>query len=285
MSLFRRYPALRPADTIVAITGGARGIGLATARAFSRVGAKVAIGDLDGPAGIAALTELGRSARAFAVDVASRQSFADFLNQVSNELGAVDVLVNNAGIMPSGAFLAEPEAITRTQVQVNLLGPIHGMQLAVPGMVTRGRGHVVNIASMAGKLPIPGLAVYCGTKFGVVGLSSAVRAELAGSGVSVSAVLPSAVRTELASGFDLGAGMPTVDPEDVAAAVVRTLRTRAAEVSVPGWVRPVGPLAALTPEPVLRLAHRLLNSGRALTPDTAARAAYVQRITEQAADR
>ncbi|MGV7904220.1 SDR family NAD(P)-dependent oxidoreductase, partial [Mycobacterium kansasii] len=86
-------------------------------------------------------------------------------------------------------------------------------------MVARGHGHVVNVASMAGMIPIPGMVTYNASKFAALGASLAARREYAGTGVTVSAVLPSAVRTELASGVQLGNGLPTVDPEDVARAV------------------------------------------------------------------
>ncbi len=84
---------------------------------------------------------------------------------------------------------------------INVQGLVHGLRSVLPGMIARGRGHVVNVASMAGKIPLPGMAVYNASKFAAVGLTAAVRREYAATGVSVSAVLPSAVRTELASGW------------------------------------------------------------------------------------
>src|SRR5215213_6473539 len=219
------YPRIAVDDAIVLVTGGARGIGKATSDLFVARGATVCAGDLDG-------------AR-YTVDVTSRDSFAAFVAAVIDRYGRIDVLVNNAGVMPLGDFVSEDDAISRTTLDVNVWGLIHGMRAVMPHMVERGRGHVVNVASMAGKLAVPGLAVYNASKFAAVGLSAAVRAEYRSSGVSVSAVLPSAVRTRLASGVPLGHGMPTVDADDVARAIVSSVRRRRAEIAVPrylaGW--------------------------------------------------
>ena len=110
---------------------------------------------------------------------------------------------------------------------VNVFGVINGMKVVLPDMVSRGQGHVVDVASLAGKFPVKGLAVYSASKFAVVGLTAATRLEHEDDVVSISAVLPSAVRTELAPGIDYGL-LPAVDPEDIAAAIVRSLRDDAA---------------------------------------------------------
>lgn len=276
----RRYPRIDLGDAVVVITGGGRGIGRATAAAFAAAGARVCLGDLDGPSAVDAAKAVG--AQGFVLDVTSRQSFAGFVDEVLAEHGRIDVLVNNAGVMPLGGFVEEPDALSRTTLEVNVWGLIHGMRLVLPGMIARGRGHVVNIASMAGKVPIPGMAVYNASKFAAVGLTAAVRREYSGTGVSVSAVLPGAVRTELASGAPLGRGMPTVDPEVVAKAVVHSCKTRKAEITVPAFLAGWDLLDAITPEPVMRAGRRLLGDTRALTSiDHGARAAYEQRIADQ----
>jgi short-subunit dehydrogenase len=260
-----RYPGIDLVGAIVAITGGARGIGAATAEAFARRGARVHVGDLDGPVHL---------------DVASRASFDAFIKSAP---GPIDVLVNNAGVMPLGAFLDEDDAISATTLNVNVWGLINGMRAVAPGMIARGQGHIVNVASMAGKIAIPGMAVYNASKFAAVGLSGSVRAELEPGGVSVTAVLPSAVRTDLASGAPLGHGMPTVDPSEVADAIVDSVRHRRAEVTVPRFLAGWDAFEALTPGPVLRLGRRMLGDRRALTSvDHDARAAYEKRIADQA---
>ena len=202
------------------------------------------------------------------------------------ESGRIDVLINNAGVMPLGAFESEAEATTDLILDVNVRGVLNGMRAVIPFMITRGTGHVVNIASMAGMIPVPGMVTYNASKFAAVGASLAARTEYAGTGVTVCAVLPSAVRTELSSGVQLGGGMPTVDPEDVAQAVLKTLRTRAARTSVPEWVAPGWALVdALVPEFIQRAARSFIDDRRALTAlDPVGRSAYLDRIERQAKD-
>jgi NADP-dependent 3-hydroxy acid dehydrogenase YdfG len=222
------------ADAVVAITGGARGIGYETAKQFAAKGATVAIGDLNLDAVEEAAGKLGERVHAFQLDVTDRDSFGAFVESVESELGPIDVLVNNAGIMPAGPFLEEPDSIIDTQIDVNYRGPITGMRIVLPKMVERRKGHVVNVASMAGKFAVAGLAVYSGTKHAVVGLSAAVRDEIAGSGVTISTVMPNAVNTDLTS------GLPTekilmLEPEKVAAAIVASVDNRREEIALPRW--------------------------------------------------
>ncbi|WP_328603138.1 SDR family oxidoreductase [Amycolatopsis sp. NBC_00345] len=272
-----RYPTLDLSRCVVAVTGGGRGIGLATAAEFASAGATVCVGDLDTAVAEEAAAAFG--GRAYPLDVRERDSFAAFVDAVTEEFGRVDVLVNNAGVMPLGDFLEEPDELGRTTFDVNVWGPVLGLRLVLPGMIARGRG---NVASMAGKIPLPGMAVYNASKFAAVGLTAAVRREYASTGVSVSAVLPSAVRTGLSSGVPLGRGMPTVDPEDVARAVVGSCRTRRAEIPVPRYVGGWDLLAALTPEPLMALARTLIGDDRALTSlDPEARSAYTTRVASQ----
>ncbi|AXQ31109.1 SDR family oxidoreductase [Solimonas sp. K1W22B-7] len=277
------YPGIALRGAVVAITGGARGIGRATAQAFVREGARVAIADLDHALATATARELGASVRAYAVDVTRADSFAAFLEAAERDLGPIDVLVNNAGVMPIGRFVEESEKISATTLNVNVWGPIHGMRLVLPGMIARGRGHIVNIASLAGKTHLPGLAVYCASKFAVVGLSASVRAEVADSGVSVSAVLPSMVKTELSAGIPVP-GSAAVEPEDIADAVIDSLRTRRAETAVPRWVGAAAAMTNLLPETMAKLARKAVGDDRGLVAnDSPARADYLRRVDQQAA--
>lgn len=270
--------------SVVVISGGARGIGAETAELFCHLGATVWIGDVD--ADVAAATATQLHCHSAHLDVTSRESWDRFLAEVAAASGPVDVLVNNAGVMPLGAFDAETAATTGLILDVNVRGLLHGMQAVIPAMVARGTGHVVNIASMAGMIPIPGMVTYNASKFAALGASLAARREYSGTGVTVSAVLPAAVRTELASGAPLGRGLPTVDPDAVARAVVRTLHTRAARTSVPGWVAPAWSLVdALVPEFVQRWVRARVDDRRALTGiDATARRAYLDRLERQAKD-
>lgn len=270
--------ALPLSGASVAVTGAARGIGYATARAFIAAGATVFIGDLDADLAKAAAAELG--CVGVGLDVRSRESFAAFLAGIEPPLR---VLVNNAGIMPAGRFVEESDAVTDAIVGVNLNGVLYGTKLALPGMLERGSGHIVNVASYLGEVPAAGLATYCATKHAVVGFSEALRDELAGTGVTVTAVLPSAVRTDLVSGVKLGGLLPTVDPEDIAEAVVASCRTRPAIVAVPGWMRSYEAAAAMVPDRLLGAIRGRLTRDRVLRQlDGEARAAYDRRIRRDA---
>ena len=266
-----RYPAIDLDGASVAITGGAQGIGRATAAAFAARGAKVAIGDLD--VDLAKETAASLGGTAHRLDVADRESFRVFLEEAQMAHGELAVLVNNAGVMPNGGFLELDESMDRLTMEVNVFGVVHGMRLALPGMLDRGQGHIVNVASLAGKFPVPGLAIYNASKFAVVGLTAATRREYADRGVSLTAVLPSAVDTALASGLDMRP-IPKVQPEDIARAVVGSVASRKAEIAVPGYVGGLAAAAAITPEPVLSRIRRLMRDDRALLPDSDERIAY-----------
>ena len=270
--------ALALSGAAVAITGGARGIGYATAKAFIDEGAQVFIGDLDAELAKTAADELG--CRGVGLDVRSRKSFAEFLAAVD---GPLHVLVNNAGIMPAGRYVEELDAVTDSIVDVNLNGVLRGTKLALPGMLEHGSGHIVNVASYLGVVPAAGLATYCATKHAVVGFSESLRDELAGTGVTVTVVLPSAVRTDLVSGVKLGGVLPTVEPKVIADAVVASCKSRPAVVAVPGWMRSYETAAALVPDRLLGAIRGRLTRHRVLQAlDTDARAAYDARVRRDA---
>lgn len=259
----RKPTPIAIAQATVAITGGARGIGLEAARQFHALGAQVVIGDLDPDLTRDAASQVGERAHGLQLDVTDPESFAQFIAEAETIAGPVDVLVNNAGIMPAGPFLEEPAAVADTQIDVNFRGPIIGMRIILPKMIERHRGHVVNVASMAGKLPVPGLAVYSGTKHAVVGFSAAVRDELAGTGVSVSTVMPNAVKTDLTS------GLPTewtgiLAPETVAKAIVDSVDNRREEIAIPRWYGVLPILPILLPTRLVAAVKRLLGVDRLL---------------------
>src|SRR3712207_49244 len=181
---------------VAAITGGARGIGKATAEAFVRQGMKVAIGDLDLDEAQRTADQLGGGTVAFRLDVTDRESFAEFLDSAEQALGPVDVLVNNAGIMHVQRFDEEDPAWDVRQVDINVHGVLTGTRLAISRMKPRQKGHIVNIASVAGLAPGKGVATYVGTKHFVVGLSESVRLEVRDHGIDVSTICPAPVQTE-----------------------------------------------------------------------------------------
>ena len=134
------------------------------------------------------------------LDVRDDESYEAFLGEVGSRLGPLSVLVNNAGVAIAGSFLATSPGEHELQIDVNLGGVERGLRLALPALLERGSGHVVNIASAAGRIPSPGAAVYAATKHGVVALTDAVRSEVRGSGVHLTSILPTAVHTEMAAG-------------------------------------------------------------------------------------
>jgi NAD(P)-dependent dehydrogenase (short-subunit alcohol dehydrogenase family) len=217
---------------VVAITGGARGIGKATATALVRRGCRVAIGDLDLALAEQTAAGLGGGTVALPLDVTDRASFESFLAETERQLGPIDAVVNNAGIMPVTPFVEESPESVRRQIDINLHGVITGTQLAIERLRPRGGGWIVNIASQAGKAGIPGIATYSATKHAVVGVSEAVRAELRESGVEVICVMPTVVNTELTSGVGQKWVKP-VEPEDVADAIVEAMEAPRFDVFVP----------------------------------------------------
>jgi short-subunit dehydrogenase len=270
------------AGSVIAVTGGARGIGLATARALAGRGALVAIGDVDGPLALGAARELGGFGAP--LDVSRRESFAAFLGTVSDRLGPLDTLINNAGVLHVGPFLEESDAWTRRQLDVNFHGVALGMKLALPDMVERGSGHVVNVASAAAKAGVPREAVYSASKHAVLGLSDAVRGELRDSGVELSVVLPGLVRTELASGTLDAPRTVVLTPEDVAEAIVGVLQRPRFEVYVPRAYGAAAAAGAFLPRRAREAALRAMGTERATAGTTKEqRAAYEARV--EAADR
>lgn len=257
----------------IAITGGARGIGEATAERLSRAGATVVIGDRDLEAARASAARLG--IRALPLDVTDAASWAAFVS----EAGPLDVLVNNAGIMPIGSIEKEPEEVARAIVDVNLHGVILGTKAVVPGMIERGHGHVVNVASAVGRVPAAEAATYSASKFAVVGFSEATRLELAPRGIDVSMVLPSIVRTDLAAGLAISRLTPSVGPEEVAAVIESVIRRPRAEVWAPRWAQPLTKVTQTLPRRVQASMMRIFGADTVMTgADPSARNAYEDRI-------
>ncbi|WP_149261050.1 SDR family oxidoreductase [Actinomadura sp. K4S16] len=243
---------------VVCVTGAARGIGRCTAAALAARGARVWIGDVDGDAVAETASDLG--VKGHLLDVTDPEGFRAFLDAARAD-GPVDMLVNNAGIMRMGAFSEQSLAGHHHEIAVNLSGVVNGTYLVLPDMIARGRGHIVNVASMAAKVTTPGIAVYCATKFAVAALSRAVRAELHGTGVTLTTIMPAATRTDLTSGVSLDL-QPTLKPEDVAEAIVASARHGRREVTVPRWLAPMGAVEQALPEPALETLKRVVTRHR-----------------------
>jgi NADP-dependent 3-hydroxy acid dehydrogenase YdfG len=249
-----------------AITGGARGIGRATAKAMLDKGMKVALGDVDIDAARATAAELGPRCVGLALDVTDRDSFAAFLDATEEQLGPVDVLVNNAGIMQVGRFIDEDDVTARRMIDINLHGVILGTKLALERMIPRNHGHIVNISSQAGKFGAPGGATYSATKHAVVGLTEAVRGELRlmGADIAVSYVMPAVVNTELGSGLGDVRGFSNLEPSDVAEAIIDALQYRVVDVWVPKRARRTQLMLSLLPRRVAEGMGRALKADRVL---------------------
>jgi NAD(P)-dependent dehydrogenase (short-subunit alcohol dehydrogenase family) len=269
------------AGQVVAITGAARGIGRATAAALIAQGARVAIGDIDADLARQTASELGGGTIGLPLDVTERSSFEAFLDEVEARLGPLDVLINNAGIMPIGPFVEETDRTAERMVDINLHGVILGSKLALGRFGPRRRGHLVNVASIAGKVGVPHDVTYCATKFGVVGLTEALNIEYHGSGIEFSLVMPVGVNTELYSGLPKPRGMPIPEPSDVADAIVEALQRGIFDVYVPKRLAATVRLAALLPRRGAEALGRLFKGDEALiNPDHAARAAYEARMNQ-----
>ncbi|MEO3759979.1 SDR family oxidoreductase [Mycobacterium sp. B14F4] len=244
---------------VVAITGGARGIGYATARTLHRLGARVAIGDIDEVAVKAAGTDLDIAFHA-RLDVTDRQSFTAFLDDVEREVGPVDVLINNAGVCPTGPFADEPDDVTQRTFAINTFGVILGTKLAADRMVKRRRGHIINIASLAGINAVPGIATYCATKHAVVGYTDTARLELRGTGVTASVVLPTLTNTAMIDGVAGMPGMRNAEPDDIASGIAALIAKPKPRLTV---TRQAGVMMAVTKRLPLRLSEAVTRALRA----------------------
>jgi NADP-dependent 3-hydroxy acid dehydrogenase YdfG len=254
------------AGQTAAITGAARGIGRATAQAFIRQGMRVAIGDVDLATAQTTAAELGAGTVALGVDVTDHESFAKFLDDAEAQLGPIDVLVNNAGIMQIGRFIDEDEMTARRMVDINIHGVITGMKLALERMIPRDRGSIVNISSQAGKFGAPGGATYSATKHAVVGLTEAVRGELRlmDAHIDLCYVMPFVVNTELGSGLGEARGLSTLQPSDVADAIVDALQHGIVDVWVPKRSKRTSALAVLLPRRLSEGMARAMKADRVL---------------------
>jgi NAD(P)-dependent dehydrogenase (short-subunit alcohol dehydrogenase family) len=215
-------------DQVCVVTGGASGIGLALAEALLENGARVLLADRDEASLAAAVVQLARHGERLAttsVDVVDAAQVAQMIEAATARFGPIDYLFNNAGI--GGTLPIESATLAHWQrvIDVNLWGVIHGIQAALPAMRHRGRGHIVNTASISGLLPIPGQSLYNAAKYAVVGLSESLRLELQADGIGVSVVCPGAVVSRIWGTPILGARVERqapahAVPADVAARTI-----------------------------------------------------------------
>lgn len=266
-------------SSVVAISGAGRGIGLSTAKALYATGARVVIGDIDVAAAEAAAAAFGDRAAATSLDVSDFDSFAAFVAFTESTFGPLDVLISNAGIMPIGPFLDESAATAKRATDINLGGCLNGMRSALPGMLDRGRGHIINVASVAGKSPVPGGLTYAATKAAVISATETARVEYAGRGLHFTCVMPSFTNTELIAGTQGTRFLKNVEPEDVANAIVAVIARPKADVYVPKMLAPIVKTTPLMGRRLRDRVNKALKADRTfLEIDHSARAAYDTRI-------
>jgi len=242
---------------VALVTGASSGIGAAVAEALAGAGAQVLVHGRDE----ARAAEVGRRSggRVLLGDLAEPGAADALAGEALAARGGIDLLVAAAGVGWSGPAVAMSERTLERMVAVNLLAPMRLARLLVPGMVRRGSGHLVFVGSVAGATGVAGEAVYAATKAGLDAFAESLRLELSGSGVTVSVVVPAAVRSPF---FD-GRGRPydrrlprPVEPETVADAILDAIRRGRSQVWVPRWVRAASVVRALAPTTFQRLSAR-----------------------------
>ena len=241
----------------VLVTGASAGIGRDTALAFARAGARLVL-VARRPQALAAVARSVRAAGAEALvataDVAKPAEVAAAFRKAERRYGGVDIVVNNAGVMIPSEVSALDPADLQAMLDVNLFGALHVMQQAVRHMRGQGRGHIVNVASLAGRRGFSPLGGYCASKFALVGLTEALRTELVGERIHVSMVMPGVVDTAMAATLqgrddtsDLWPQRLNMPTSWVVWSIFLAIRFRLAEVGVPPGSAALEKLAALAP--------------------------------------
>ena len=262
---------------VVAITGGARGIGKSTAQALVRKGCRVAIGDLDLGLAEETAAALGGGRVALPLDVTDRASSTAFVDEAERQLGPDRRRRQQRRDHARHPLVDEADDSVRRQLDINVYGVIVGSRLAIERMRPRGTGQIVNVASSAGKVGVPGIATYSATKHAVVGLCESMRHELRGSGVEVSVVMPVLVNTALTEGISSRAGVEEVEPEDVAKEIVDALELGRFDVYVPRKLQATIIGGHLLPRRVREAVARFMGVDKVMTDSTGDRRAYEER--------
>jgi NADP-dependent 3-hydroxy acid dehydrogenase YdfG len=271
-----------PDRRVVLVTGAARGIGRAIAAALVSVGARVAAADLDAEPLDRTAADLG--VLGVTLDVTDHAAFTAAIDRVEDELGPLDVLINNAGVMSVGPAVEESDASMYRQFDINVFAMMHGTRDALRRMLPRGSGHVVNIASMGGVVPMPGAAGYSASKHAIVGYCESLWWELRGTGVELSYVLPALVNTDLAAGVRRTRATGVIEPEEVASAVLDALLKPRLAVYAPRSMGPITKVSGLLPRRLGNAIMRASGSDHLLEDSLASpdRIAYQARVDASA---
>ena len=248
------------------VTGAAGGLGGYIARALAAEGVNLALSDLPSTSAAELIDELrakGVKVEWVPADVTDIGGLETLVRHCEEAIGPLDILVNNAGIELMGAFTAHTRAELEAITQINLLAPMELTRVVIPGMQERGLGHVVNIASIAGKVPVAYLSTYNATKYGLVGFTHALRFEYGDEPIGFSVICPVFISRvgmlgRVEDQVDIPASIGTMPPEAVGDAVVRAIIENKPEVIVnKRMVRPVIMLASVAPNAARRLMDRL----------------------------
>ncbi len=207
---------------VAIVTGASRGIGRATSIALAKKGFALALAARIPDALLSVEREIrdsGGRALSIPTDVADEASVAAMVERTARELGSVDLLVNNAGTLVRAPLVETDTSAWDRVLEVNLKGAFLCSRAVLPSMIERGRGRIVNVSSISGKLGTPLLSAYCASKWGLLGFGLAAAEELKAQGIQVFSVCPGSVRTEMLQ-QGLPGATPDMEPEDVAAVIV-----------------------------------------------------------------
>jgi len=258
-------------EKVAIITGGASGIGRALGRELARRGAKVVLADINGSLlkeAVDSLTNDGYKAKAATVDVTDREAVQKLVDGAVAEYGRLDFMFNNAGIGVGGMARDFSYEDWKKVVDINLYGVIHGVVAAYPVMIKQGFGHIINTASLAGLVVMPGEISYTASKFAIVGLSNVLRIEAERLGVRVSVVCPGLIqtpiyRTSKVVKMDREKGLSMlpkgISAEECAAVILRGIERNKAIIVVTGFAKFLWILQRISPSLVLWLGKVALN--------------------------
>jgi short-subunit dehydrogenase len=251
-------------DKVVVITGASSGIGKAAAQLLANQGARVVLlARTEEPLREAA--QQIKQAYIYTMDVTNVNEVNTTIEQIISDVGAIDVFINNAGFGQFETFQQTSIAQFRAMMDVNYFGVIHCTHAILPHMLERGQGHIINVASMAGKAASAKASGYAASKHAILGLTQSLRHEMRGTGITISAVNPGPVMTPFldkadpSGGYARKLGSMLLQPEQVAEAILEIIRTRRPEKNLPLSASIGAALYQLFPRILDGIAHRLLN--------------------------